>query len=177
MALVYAALGWGGIALLTSLAAATVEVLLANALGADLDDGRDIPDCHAYSLRNGSSMVAPFASVSRAIDTSPERFVIVDNSAAPFGGNLVINQPDLSNRPIRLMASELRASDISDICARGTVAFIKAPVLKPTAEFFGETQEPLSPHVSGLEVVVKDSHCSIVHTPKSPDTQLKAGHP
>jgi hypothetical protein len=111
-------------------------------------------------------MVAPFASVSRAIDTSPAGFAIVDNSAAPFGGNLVINQPDLSNRPIRLMASELRASDIPDICARGTIAFIKAPILKPTADFFGESQEPLSPHVSRLEVVAKDSHCSFVRTPK-----------
>jgi len=96
-------------------------------------------------------MVAPFAGVSGAIAESAASFAIVDDAAAPFAQDLVVNQPDLSNRPIRLLASVLQAPDLPSLCARGSIAFFNAPALKPVADFFGEHQNPTSQHVLDLE--------------------------
>jgi len=53
-------------------------------------------------------MVRNFAGVSRAIGKSTARFVIVDDMAAQYVLDGVVNLPDLSNRPIELVASGLR---------------------------------------------------------------------
>jgi len=106
-------------------------------------------------------MVAPHAAVSGAIDKSTAGFVIVDNRV-PFSSDLVFNQPDLSNRPIRLLASELSASDMPDICARGSIAFFSASALKPIADFFGEPRYPTWPHALGLERAAQRARCDIV---------------
>jgi hypothetical protein len=107
-------------------------------------------------------MVAPFATVSRVIADSPADFAIVENKAAPFGDDVVLNLPDLSNRPIRLLASELSASDIPKVCARGSIAFIEAPRLKQIAEFFGGHQIPTSQHALDLEKAARRIRCNIV---------------
>lgn len=107
-------------------------------------------------------MVAAFAAVSRTIAKSPADFVIVDNRAVPFGDDVVLNQPDLSNRPIQLVASGLPASDIPDICARGSVAFVEAPVLQPIAGFFGMPEVQASPYILDLEKTAKRVGCQIV---------------
>jgi len=108
-------------------------------------------------------MVAPHASVSDAIAKSAAGFVIVDNRL-PFSSDLVLNQPDLSNRPIRLLASELSPSDMPDICARGSVAFFPASALKPIADFFGESQYPAWQHVLDLERAAQRAGCDIIST-------------
>jgi hypothetical protein len=107
-------------------------------------------------------MVDAFAGVSRAIEKSPADFAIVDNAAVPFSDDVVLNQPDLSNRPIRLRASELRASEIPDICARGRLVFIGTPVLMPIAAFFGAQPESSSRHALDLEKAARRIRCDIV---------------
>ena len=107
-------------------------------------------------------MVAPHARVSSTIAKSAANFAIVDDLAVPFAQDLVVNQPDLSNRPIRLLASGLNASDMADICARGNIAFFGAPALKPIADFFGEPQKPTWQHVLDLEQAARRVRCDIV---------------
>jgi hypothetical protein len=107
-------------------------------------------------------MVSSFAGVSRAIAQIPAHFAIVENNAAPFADDVVLNQPDLSNRPIRLMASELSASDIPDVCAHGSIAFVEAPALMPITNFFGTIQIPVSQHILDLMQVAKQARCDAV---------------
>ena len=89
----------------------------------------------------------------------------MDDLAAPFARDLVINRPDLSNRPIRLMASELRASDIREICARGSIAFFGGTPLKPVADFFGVKTEPTR-NMADLEHASSADNCSVSSDPQ-----------
>ena len=109
-------------------------------------------------------MVSAYAGVSRAIAGSSAHFVIVDNRAVPFGDDVVLNQPDLSNHPIELVASGLRTSDIPDICARGSVTFFEGSALKPIADFFGMRSQQVSGHISDLEQAARRDSCDIVPT-------------
>ena len=106
-------------------------------------------------------MVSSFAGVSRAIASSPAHFAIVDDQATPFGLDVVVNRPDLSNRPIQLIASGLRASDMPEICARGSIAFVEPLVLKPIADYFGAPLESASTHIQALEQAARRNRCSI----------------
>lgn len=113
-------------------------------------------------------MIGGPADASRMIGNNPAQFAIVDNGSAPFGDDLVINRPDLSNRPIRLQATNLRNSDIPEICARGTIAFVEAPLLKPLGDFFGETPKPPSPHILDLKQAARRYRCDITSAGQHP---------
>jgi hypothetical protein len=101
-------------------------------------------------------MVEAFAGVNRNIDRTQAHFAIVDNTAAPFSDDLVLNRPDLSNRPIRLLASWLLPSDIAEICTQGHIAFVDASIMKPVADFFGVLQEPPSARILNLKKASED---------------------
>jgi hypothetical protein len=106
-------------------------------------------------------MVAPFAHISRMIATSGADLVIVEDNAAPFANDVVVNQPDLSNRPIRLRASELRPGDMKDLCAFGSVAFIDAPQLQPIRALFGLPTIATHTHLFALEQAAYRFHCAV----------------
>ena len=108
-------------------------------------------------------MVGAFAGVNSIIDKSHAQFAIVDNTAAPFSDDLVLNRPDLSNRPLRLWASALRGSDMAELCAQGSVAFVAMPTLKPISDFF-ETGERRSPHLAELRKTAAQAGCEIIPT-------------
>jgi hypothetical protein len=82
-------------------------------------------------------MVAPFAHISRMIAKSGADVAIVEDNVAPFANDVIINQPDISNRPIRLLASKLRPDDMKNLCSFGRVVFIDAPQLQPIRTLFG----------------------------------------
>jgi len=71
----------------------------------------------------------------------------------------VFNQPDLSNRPIRLLASQLRPADMPEVCARGSVEFVGGETLKPIAEYFGAKHETEARRLSGLNQAAKNAGC------------------
>ncbi len=59
---------------------------------------------------------APYAEASARIDAIDADYAIIDSAAAPFGQDLVINRPDLSNRPVRLDAMELTPQLAALLC-------------------------------------------------------------
>lgn len=113
-------------------------------------------------LMSVHQMVSAFAVVSRTIAGSRADFVVVDNRAVPFGDDVVLNQPDLSNHPIELVASGLRTSDMPNICARGSVSFFDGSALKPIAFFFGMQPQQVSGHISDLKQTARRHSCDIV---------------
>lgn len=78
-----------------------------------------------------ASIVRPYATVSRAIDRTQSDVAVIDDLAAAFGGDLVSNRPDLGNRPIRLMASQLDDRAMIALCRSHRVAFIGGKQLAP----------------------------------------------
>lgn len=64
-------------------------------------------------------MIAPFARIDDAIAASDADFALVDDRSAPFAADLAINPPDLGDRPIRLLASQVRPGAGWDRLCRG----------------------------------------------------------
>lgn len=68
--------------------------------------------------------VRPYAGVNQMIEQIDADMVIVETEGTAFGIDEVRNQPDLSNRPIRLAGKALRPTDIAGLCRRGSIAFV-----------------------------------------------------
>ncbi len=77
------------------------------------------------------------ARTDRAIAATDADFVIVDEYAPMFTGDLVFNPPYLDRRPTRLLASHIGARELERLCARGSLAFVDAEDMAPIAIEFG----------------------------------------
>ena len=73
--------------------------------------------------------VHPYAVVNRALQNSAADMVVIETQGYGFAVDEVRNQPDLTNRPIRLAGQALTPSDIVALCRRGTIAFVDAEQL------------------------------------------------
>jgi hypothetical protein len=87
-----------------------------------------------------NKMVAPYANAAGAVAASGADVAIVDDMAVPFGQDLVLNRPDLSNAPVFLLASMLKPQAITDLCGRDTTMFVGGEELAPIKMFFGDTK-------------------------------------
>lgn len=83
------------------------------------------------------SMIKAPAEISRKIDQLNADLAIVDDYLTPFSRDLVINRPDLSNRPILLLASRLDPAEIGTVCRGHVIAFVDAPDLNPLNRLYG----------------------------------------
>jgi hypothetical protein len=82
----------------------------------------------------------PFAAASARIDASGAHYAIIGANDGPYARDLVLNRPDLSNRPIRLsyeMAGDFAAL-AGMICRPGGVV-----VALPTDRFFADMEREL----------------------------------
>jgi hypothetical protein len=82
--------------------------------------------------------VDTYARLARTVGTMPADIVVVDDTAAPFAQDLVLNRPDLSNRPIRLLASRIDPGTLRALCQVHTVALIGGATLNPIAVLHGQ---------------------------------------
>ncbi|MDQ4421302.1 hypothetical protein OOT33_12810 [Sphingobium sp. DEHP117] len=109
-------------------------------------------------------MAGDYATIDRAIQASPAHWAIVDDRAAPFAENLVINSPDLGTRPIRLMQSELAKVPLSRLCAQGdTTLIVGADALAPVRALF-ETgaHQPTETAIQSVDTRLKAAGCKII---------------
>ncbi|MBD0273218.1 MAG: hypothetical protein ICV73_14990, partial [Acetobacteraceae bacterium] len=104
-------------------------------------------------------MVEPYAVASRAIADTRADIVVVDDAAAPLAADLVINLPDLSNRPLRLRGSALAPHDMAVLCRRGTVRFFEGADLGPIAALFHRSTPAPTGHLDALRAAARHSGC------------------
>jgi hypothetical protein len=76
-------------------------------------------------------LTLPYAHISAQIDAMPVDIVIVDDGAVAFGSDLVINRPDLSNRPIRLLGGNMTTAQVAMLCRNHRVDFVGSTQLWP----------------------------------------------
>ncbi|MBB4149215.1 hypothetical protein [Sphingobium scionense] len=76
-------------------------------------------------------LTLPYAQISAQIDAMPADIVIVDDGAVAFGSDLVVNRPDLSNRPIRLLGGNMTVAQVATLCRDHRVAFVGSTQLQP----------------------------------------------
>ena len=81
-----------------------------------------------------------YAVVDRAIARSRSDILIVDDLAAPFAQDLVVNDPFVRNRPVRLAASALTPNDVVRLCRRGPIVVFGANELRPVNAELGRVR-------------------------------------
>lgn len=90
------------------------------ALTAALGIGLVLP-VQAWLVRD---MLGRYAEADRFIAGLDVDVVVIDDPAAPFGSDFVVNRPDLSNRPLRVQLSEVRMLRLIEICQGDSVAIV-----------------------------------------------------
>lgn len=83
---------------------------------------------------------APFVRANAEIEASGADYLVFDRGRGISYGDMVINRPDLSNRPLRLAADMIRdpAALAKRICSSGTtVAMATNSFFHPGADYFG----------------------------------------
>ncbi|MEJ7933710.1 hypothetical protein WG907_05480 [Sphingobium sp. AN558] len=90
-------------------------------------------------------LTLPYAQVSERIDRLPVDVAIVDNGAVAYGSDLVFNRPDLSNRPIRLLAGSLTPAQAATLCRTHEVAFVDSTMLQPIRQMIDAKPGPKGP--------------------------------
>ncbi|MBP6031080.1 MAG: hypothetical protein KA533_06590 [Sphingobium sp.] len=110
-------------------------------------------------------MTEPYARIDRAIRASPADWAIIDDEAAPFAQDLVLNTPDLSRRPARLMQSKLADAPMTHLCALGETALVvDAAALMPVRRYFGiASPEPSTdPGITPVDIRLKQAGCRVI---------------
>ena len=95
-----------------------------------------------------------FAAASARIDATPADYVMIGPDDAPLALDLVLNRPDLSNRPIRLSQNDIDDLDrlAAHICAAGrTIAL-------PTDRSFAEIDRYFGTHSTAAGRRFADDH-------------------
>ncbi|MEI5689063.1 hypothetical protein [Sphingomonas kyungheensis] len=112
-------------------------------------------------------MVASQAVPDQKIARMAADIAIVDS--APYGANLVINAPDLSNRPIRLQGWTLRPADIAALCGTRWIAFVDAPQLDSLNVYYNDKPVAApSPHQRLLHAAARNAGCHVDQGVRSP---------
>jgi hypothetical protein len=103
----------------------------------------------------------PFATLDRAIAANGADIVIVDDRAAPFARDLVINRSDLSNRPLRMRASEIDPATVALLCTHGTIAFVDADRLEPLNRYLTLPPPRTAPPQQAVKSAAAAAGCRI----------------
>lgn len=130
----------------------------------------------------------PFARIDREIRALRADYVIIGTLQAPFALDLVINRPDLTNRPIRLIGEYVTPDLETRICrdrsllsspAGATdrpvrVALTDPDFLAPISDYFGpEWPSKAKPDLSPLSHRLKSAGCTVIAIRQSADFPTK----
>jgi hypothetical protein len=80
-----------------------------------------------------------FARPALAAARSGATVVIVDNLAAPFAQDIVVNDPFVRNRPVMLLASSITPSQVAALCRDHRIATVDRDDLAAVNEVFGRS--------------------------------------
>lgn len=99
----------------------------------------------------------PFADLSAAVGRVAADFVVIDDRSIMFSVDLVRNAPSLTNRPLRFAAHAVTPQQMSDLCARGTVAFVSRAAMAGIAD----SMEPGTVEFDQLVNTAKMTRCQM----------------
>lgn len=109
---------------------------------------------------------APFAAANRAIDASGADYAVIEAGNGFSFGSMIYNRPDLSNRPIRLLAETVPDPDrlARRICKPGvTVAMAGNGFFRPGAAYFRVSpQDTADAGLPALRAPYERAGCRIV---------------
>lgn len=107
-------------------------------------------------------MALPTLRLDREISSIPADIVIVNPGNVNAGTDRVINAPNLSNRPIRLLASKLTTRDMKQVCTHGSVAFFDESHFASDARYYWQHVPRMpTPHQQTLIDAARKNECTI----------------
>jgi hypothetical protein len=108
-------------------------------------------------------LYVPYAHASQAIDRTASDYAIVSEEDTHFAHDLVLNRPDLSNRPIRLIAENMNADLINQLCrSRPSVVVVRDHALAKVTTIFGEPSSNRAPKRNeALPATLRDAGCQV----------------
>ncbi len=108
---------------------------------------------------------APFAQIDHRITASGADYFITGARDAPYAQDLVINRPDLSNRPLRLVGDKMDDGLIRDICRSGARVLMPTSALyRPIEDYFYLRPLASADHrIAALSPRLKAAGCSVEH--------------
>jgi hypothetical protein len=110
-------------------------------------------------------LYAPFAQVSAQIDALPADYVLIGPQDAPYALDLVLNRPDLSNRPLRLSQNDIEDTDrlAAKICATGaTIALPVNSAFVAIDKVFGVKSMAAGQHWDEDSAYYADMGCRVI---------------
>jgi hypothetical protein len=108
-------------------------------------------------------IASPFVQLHREMIAIPADILIVDTGAAPYADDLVLNRPDLSNRPKMLLAASLKPQDLETVCSLGSIAFVPGPRLAQVSQMFGDKPPSApTPEMAALMMQARAARCRVV---------------
>lgn len=78
-----------------------------------------------------AQLVAPFGAMSARIGKIDADIVVIEDRDTAFAGDLAGNRPDLTNRPLHMIASALSPQQVAALCRDHRVAFAGHAMLEP----------------------------------------------
>lgn len=108
-------------------------------------------------------LFAPYARASQAIDRTTADFAFISEKGTHFAHDLVINRPDLSNRPVRLITENVNEHLVRQLCrAQPSVVIVSAQALAEASAIFGiPTSDPATQHNAGLPEALRAAGCRV----------------
>jgi hypothetical protein len=104
-----------------------------------------------WQLSNAYRFSAGYAQVDRQLSSLSTDFVIIDTRATPFGDDLVNNQADLGNRPLRLIAEHILPTYVPELCRRGSVTLFPTQKLEIINRHWGMATETTPEHQAVID--------------------------
>jgi len=114
-----------------------------------------------------AGQIRAYALAAEAVRNIDADVVVVDEGIR-FSEDLVLNRPDLTNRPILLRGAFLKPAEMAVLCRGRTIAFADAPVLSSVSDLF-RLPHPVqaTPEQQQLQQAAKAAGCRIRPYPAS----------
>jgi hypothetical protein len=110
-------------------------------------------------------LYAPYAMIDARIDASGTDYIVIGIHDAIWADSLVINRPDLSNRPIRLYVQKIEHWDelASRICkSRARVALPTDKFFEPMSAIWGKNRpHSANDRLPGLSALFRSKGCNV----------------
>ena len=113
-----------------------------------------------YLALRANLFVAPYAQIDQRIGAIDADLVVIDTDWPSYARDLVRNRADLSNRPLRLDAQPLNASDLAALCRKGSIAFVSRETMPAIRLLESKTENRMA--FAALIAAAQDAGCRLV---------------
>lgn len=112
----------------------------------------------------------PYAEASARINATRADYALINGADAPYAIDLVLNRPDLGNRPLRLSASDINDADaVAARLCHGRrpmrLVWVLPSIYTAITAYYGQTPGQIDPHVAKQAAAFAKAGCQVIALP------------